>query len=73
MAASGPAGPLGPAGPAGAQGPQGVSGLMGASGQSGPVIPPESGGTDNPNDGAYPLTYYEHYGVNPFIDADEDP
>lgn len=39
----------------------------------GPVIPPESGGTDNPNDGAYPLTYYEHYGVNPFIDADEDP
>ena len=41
--------------------------------QSGPVIPPESGGTDNPNDGAYPLTYYEHYGVNPCIDADEDP
>ena len=39
----------------------------------GPTIPPESGGTDNPNDGAYPLTYYEHYGVNPFIDADEDP
>ena len=39
----------------------------------GPVIPPESGGTENPNDGAYPLTYYEHYGVNPFIDADEDP
>ncbi len=40
---------------------------------AGPAIPPESGGTDNPNDGAYPLTYYEHYGVNPFIDADEDP
>lgn len=39
----------------------------------GPVIPPEAGGADNPNDGAYPLTYYEHYGVNPFIDADEDP
>ena len=39
----------------------------------GPIIPPESGGTQNPNDGAYPLTYYEHYGVNPFIDADEDP
>ena len=37
------------------------------------MIPPESGGTDNPNDGAYPLTYYQHYGVNPFIDADEDP
>ena len=41
--------------------------------RGGPIIPPESGGTDNPNDGAYPLTYYEHYGVNPFIDADEDP
>lgn len=40
---------------------------------AGPAIPPESGGSDNPNDGAYPLTYYEHYGVNPFIDADEDP
>ena len=41
--------------------------------QGGPIIPPESGGADNPNDGAYPLTYYEHYGVNPFIDTDEDP
>ncbi len=38
----------------------------------GPEIPPESGGSENPNDGAYPLTYYENYGVNPFIDADED-
>ena len=50
---------------------------MGAAGPApqpaGPVIPPESGGTDNPNDGAYPLTYYQRYGVNPFIDADEDP
>ena len=45
---------------------------QGAPASGGPVIPPESGGTDNPNDGAYPLTYYEHYGVNPFIDADED-
>lgn len=41
--------------------------------QGGPVIPPESGGAANPNDGAYPLTYFRHYGVNPFIDADEDP
>ena len=41
--------------------------------QQGPTIPPESGGTENPNDGAFPLVYFEHYGVNPFIDADEDP
>ena len=41
--------------------------------QQGPAIPPESGGTENPNDGAFPLVYFEHYGVNPFIDADEDP
>ncbi len=76
-------------GPAGAQGTAGsaaapaatmapAAAAMPAQPQSapasgGPVIPPESGGTDNPNDGAYPLTYYEHYGVNPFIDADEDP
>ena len=38
-----------------------------------PTMPLEAGGTENPNDGAYPLTYYEGYGVNPFIDADEDP
>ena len=48
---------------AGAQGAQGAPG----------AIPPEAGGTENPNDAPYPLTYYEHYGVNPFIDADEDP
>ena len=66
--ASDPAGPPGPQGPPGAAGPSGP-----IQQQSGPIIPPESGGTQNPNDGAYPLTYYEHYGVNPFIDADEDP
>ncbi len=78
-----PAAAAGPQGPPGRPGPQGVAGtalapVMPAQPQSapasgGPVIPPESGGTHNPNDGAYPLTYYEHYGVNPFIDADEDP
>ena len=61
----------------GHKGPSGQPGVTGPTGSTqqkgGPVIPPESGGTDNPNDGAYPLTYYEHYGVNPFIDADEDP
>ena len=66
-AASGPPGPLGPAGAQGAAGPAGP-----VRQQGGPAIPPESGGAQNPNDGAYPLTYYEHYGVNPFIDADED-
>lgn len=25
-------------------------------------LPPEAGGTDNPNDSAYSLTYYEGYG-----------
>ena len=33
---------------------------------------PESGGTANPNDKPFPLMYFEDYGVNPFIDADED-
>ncbi len=64
-------GQKGPAGPPGAQGM--AAPASPAQQKGGPIIPPESGGTDNPNDGAYPLTYYEHYGVNPFIDADEDP
>ena len=34
---------------------------------------PESGGTENPNDRALPLMYFESHGVNPFVDADEDP
>ena len=35
-------------------------------------ISPEAGGTANPNNQALPLMYFEDYGVNPFIDADED-
>ncbi len=35
-------------------------------------LPPEAGGTANPNDAPLPLMYFDHYGVNPFIDADED-
>ena len=56
-------------------GPQGAPAQLQATiaSQGGPVIPPESGGTDNPNDGAFPLTYFEHYGVNPFMEPDEDP
>ena len=41
---------------------------LGASG--GP--PPAAGGSANPNDELFPLVYFEGYGVNPFIDADED-
>ena len=41
-----------------------------------PQSAPESGDADNPNDGAYLLTYqdlvgYQRYGVNSFVDADE--
>ena len=37
------------------------------------MIPPEAGGLVNPNDALLPLVYFEGYGVNPFVDADEDP
>ncbi len=30
------------------------------------------GGTDTVNDAAYDLTFFKHYGVNPFIDTDDD-
>ena len=36
-------------------------------------IPPEAGCRRNPNDAPWPLVYYRGYGVNPFVDADEDP
>ena len=39
----------------------------------GSSIPPEAGGLVNPNDALLPLVYFEGYGVNPFVDADEDP
>ena len=34
---------------------------------------PEAGGERNPNDEMLPLVYFQNYGVNPFVDADEDP
>ena len=40
--------------------------------QAAPVIPPEAGGSANPNDRPLPLMFFEGHGVNPFIDADED-
>ena len=36
------------------------------------VVPPEAGGLQNPNVKLLPLVYFQGYGVNPFIDADED-
>lgn len=38
--------------------------------ESGPG--PEAGGRANPNNKPLPLMYFEDYGVNPFVDADED-
>ncbi len=37
------------------------------------ALPPEAGGEANPNNEFLPLMYFEDYGVNPFVDADEDP
>ena len=37
-----------------------------------PVLRPEAGGAANPNDRPFPLVYFKGYGVNPFVDADED-
>ena len=41
-----------------------------ASAESGPG--PEAGGRVNPHNKPLPLMYFEDYGVNPFVDADED-
>ena len=46
---------------------------VGARSGRGNFIPPEAGGLVNPNDALLPLVYFEGYGVNPFVDADEDP
>ena len=34
---------------------------------------PDAGGPANPNAEPYDLTFYEHTGVNPFIDTEDDP
>ena len=47
-------------------------GAQGSPSSSGGFIPPEAGGEANPNAGELPLVYFENYGVNPFVDADED-
>ena len=48
-------------------------GSVGTLAGRGNLIPPEAGGLVNPNDEFLPLVYFEGYGVNPFVDADEDP
>jgi len=35
--------------------------------------PPSSGGTHNVNNEAYDLQFFKSYGVNPFVDTDDDP
>ena len=40
--------------------------------ESPPYYPPATGGTDPVNDAAYDATFYKHYGVNPFIDTEDD-
>ena len=52
-------------------GPMVVASLKGG-GVRGPSFRPEAGGAVNPNDRPFPLVYFEGYGVNPFVDADED-
>ena len=47
-------------------------GAQGSPTSGGGFIPPEAGGEANPNAGELPLVYFENYGVNPFVDADED-
>ncbi len=36
-------------------------------------IPPSTGGTREPNDALYDRTYFQHYGVHPFVDTEDDP
>ena len=33
---------------------------------------PSTGGTHEPNDAAYDRVFFEHYGVNPFVDTEDD-
>ena len=80
--ASAPAFPAGPAGPRGASGAPGPAGADGAQSQPVPVqgagVRAQSegfnsiGGSATVNDAPYDLTFFQHYGVNPFIDTEDD-
>ena len=41
-------------------------------GGGGGVYPPSTGGTDTVNDAPYDATFFKNYGVNPFIDTEDD-
>ena len=56
----------------GGGGDMGGGGIGGGGGGPAP-LPPEAGGRANPNNKRLPLMYFQDYGVNPFVDADEDP
>ena len=56
--------------------PAGASGPAGAPVVQGTVVQQEGfntiGGSATVNDAAYDLTFFKHYGVNPFIDTEDD-
>jgi Ca-activated chloride channel family protein len=73
--------PAAPAGPYGASPSEQVQGDMTttmrafsaqSAGAPGFDSANQVGGTDNPNDAPYDATFYKHYGVNPFIDTEDD-
>ena len=80
--APGPQGPVGRSGPAGAPAPIGAPAPTSLPGQAVPLqgasvrAQPEGfnsiGGSATVNDAAYDLTFFQHYGVNPFIDTEDD-
>jgi Ca-activated chloride channel family protein len=54
---------------------QGLAKALGGGSGGGDYYDPRSscvGGTDNPNDEPYDAVFFEEYGVNPFVDTDED-
>ena len=51
---------------------QSVQGEQGPQGQQGPEGFNTIGGSATVNDAAYDLTFFQHYGVNPFIDTEDD-
>ncbi len=50
----------------------GSGGLYFGCGDVTAALPPAHGGTHTVNDAAFDAMFFKHYGVNPFIDADED-
>jgi Ca-activated chloride channel family protein len=46
--------------------------MRAATGQMDDTIGPSSGGTEIPNAKAYDLTFFENYGVNPFISTEDE-